>query len=227
MTLKKGDFITIEYTGKIEDGTIFDTTDPKLGKELGLDGTFEPATLCLGEGQLLKGLDMGLIGKELGTYTIQVPAELGFGKKNAKLLQLIPLRQFKKQNLMPQVGMEMNIDDKYGVIKSVSGGRVIVDFNHPLSGRDLVYEVTVKAIVTDVKKQLEALLEFVGLPHTGITVEKDHAIIKINPLPPQEMAEMLNKKITGLTTITTVSYEQGEKPATKEPKAEKSADDKN
>lgn len=221
MTLKKGDFVTIEYTGKLEDGGVFDTTDAKLGKELGLSGKFAPATLCLGEGQLLKGLDMGLIGKEAGAYTIQVPPELGFGKKNAKLLQLIPLSQFKKQNVMPQVGMEMNIDDKYGTIKTISGGRVVVDFNHPLSGHDLIYEVTVKEVVTDVKKQVEALLAFVGFPHDGVSVDKDHAIIKINPLPPQEMADALNKKITELTTITTVSYEQGEKPAENKKSVEK------
>jgi len=92
--VSKKDFIEVEYTGKIKDGNIiFDTTDEKVAKENNLEANsdYGPVVICIGEQQLLKGLDKNLEGKDIGKeYDIDIDPEDGFGKKNAKLIQLIP-----------------------------------------------------------------------------------------------------------------------------------------
>lgn len=211
LTLKKGDFITINYTGKLTDGTLFDTTDEKIGKEAGMEGNFHPVTICLGEGHLLKGLDNALIGKDIGEHTIELPAQKAFGKKSTQLLQLVPMSQLKKQGINAQPGMELHIDNRYGVVKSVSGGRVVVDFNHPLSGHDVVYDIEVIKIVTNLQEQIEALMKVVGLPYENIKAEGKHVILKAKDLYPQQVMDALSKKITDLTDASDVSFESGEK----------------
>jgi len=159
--INKRDFVSIDYAGKLEEGTIFDTTDEKLAKENELQAA-PRTTICIGEGMILQGIDDQLIGKKEGTYTLTIAPEDAFGKKNAKLIQLIPSGRFTDQKIEPQVGLQLNIDGIMGIIRNVSGGRVLVDFNHPLSGRTVVYEVTVHEIVKDQQKKVEALATALG-----------------------------------------------------------------
>ena len=93
--IKKHDFVEVEYTGRLkEDDLLFDTTDVSKAKEAGLyDEKMEygPVVVCIGEGQLLKGLEEELEGKETGKdYKIELGPEKAFGKKDAKLIRMIP-----------------------------------------------------------------------------------------------------------------------------------------
>ena len=91
--LKNNDFIEITYTGKLDDGTVFDTTDETLAKSSGIareNSKFGPNTICLGEGHIIKGLEEYLIGKEPGKYSVTIQPEPAFGKKAAKRLRLVP-----------------------------------------------------------------------------------------------------------------------------------------
>jgi FKBP-type peptidyl-prolyl cis-trans isomerase 2 len=176
MAIKKGDFIEVEYTGKTE-GQVFDSTSEAVAKEAGLNpkATYKPAIICIGEGQLLKGLDEFLEGKELGKHTVTVPPEKAFGKKDAKLLKLIPASKFKAAKIQPFVGMEVNVDNHYGVVRSISGGRITVDFNHPLASKELTYEVEVKRMVEKPEEQVASLLDNIGVHHHGTTMEGEEA----------------------------------------------------
>jgi len=209
MAIEKGQFIELDYTGKLEDGTVFDTTSKAVAEKAGLNpkAQYKPAIICIGEAQLLPGLDEFLLSKGLGKHTCELPAEKAFGKKDAKLLKLIPLSKFKKAKIEPFPGLEVNIDNHYGIVRSVSGGRVTVDFNHPLAGKDLTYDLDAKRVVEDKAEQVAALLEMTGLHHHGVTMEgADHAVINVhNPLP-QPVAESVNAMITRLTAVKTVSY---------------------
>src|SRR3989338_8263326 len=103
-TVGKGDFVEIEYTWKIKEGNIiFDTTDEKIAKENNLHNhDFSPAIICIGEEQILKGIDKNLEGKGIGKeYEFDIKPEEAFGKKNAKLIQLIPTAKFKQQRIEP------------------------------------------------------------------------------------------------------------------------------
>jgi FKBP-type peptidyl-prolyl cis-trans isomerase 2 len=215
MTIKKGDFIELEYKGMIKDSNIvFDTTDEKTAKYHNIFTErmkYGPLIACIGETQLLKGLDKFIEGKEIGEFKVNILPEDGFGKKSAKLLRLIPLKVFHQQNINPFPGLDVNIDGMNGIVRSVSGGRIIVDFNHPLSGRELLYEVKINRIVTDTKEKLLSLLKLeLNLTDTEVTISDDKAIIHSEL--PKEIADMIKERITKLIPeIKSVEFQKTEK----------------
>src|SRR3989344_2277845 len=141
MTIKKGDFVEIEYTGRIKEENItFDTTDQNIAKQNDIfneKGAYGPVVICVGESHVVKGLDEAIVGKDIGEHDVNIVSEDGFGKKNAKLLRLMPISAFRRQKIEPMPGLQVNIDGMMGMVKTVTGGRVVVDFNHPLSVKDL------------------------------------------------------------------------------------------
>ena len=145
MKAQKGDFVEIKYIGRLDDGSIFDVNDKEAAKKEGMNGHIHERTMiCLGQRDLVPGLDDFLCEKELGKkLEVVIEPDHGFGKKDPKLLQMIPTNKFKEQKINPMPGLRVEIDQYTGVIKSISGGRALVDFNHPLAGRTLHYEVTI------------------------------------------------------------------------------------
>lgn len=188
--IKEKDFIELDYTGKTqEEGIIFDTTDTKVAQENGIAEKAEAKIVCVGQSQLLKGLDADVLGKEVGKeYTVTVKAEDAFGKKSAKFVQLVPTNKFKKQNINPMPGLQVNIDNHIGVIKTVTGGRTLVDFNHPLASKDLIYTYKINKIVEDTKEKAENYIKMaIGLP-AKIELEKENLEIKV-PFPLEQDAK--------------------------------------
>jgi FKBP-type peptidyl-prolyl cis-trans isomerase SlyD len=165
MKVKKKDFVKAEYTGKIKSNNqIFDLTDEKLAKKEEIfnpKAKYGPVTICIGEGNLLKGLDNELEGKEIGKkYTIELNSESAFGPKNPKLIKVFSAKQFKKHNLNPVPGLKINMDGAIGLIRSVNSGRIIVDFNHPLSGKDIIYDIEMIEKITDKEEQVKCAVSF-------------------------------------------------------------------
>ena len=133
MPVKANDFVELEYTGRLKDsGVVFDTTDEKVAKEHELPkAQYGPVVVVIGQGQLLKGLEEHIIGKEPGNYRIELPAEKAFGKKNAKLIQMIPASKFTQQKIQPVPGLQLNIDGVLCTVRQVTGGRVMaVSYTH-------------------------------------------------------------------------------------------------
>lgn len=224
MNLKKGDFVEIEYTGMLkEDKTIFDTTDEKKAKELKIHNAgalYGPVTICIGEHQVIKGIDDNLLGKETQkSYTFDIKPEDAFGRKNPKLLRIVSSSMFKKQQIEPMVGLQVTVDNILGTIRSVTGGRVVLDFNHPLSGRELVYDIKVHDVVHDRKKQLESYLRLgIGINNLEITLENDEAKVMLPSEPPHDVKEKLTKKCLELVGIKKIDFIK--KEAKKEQKKE-------
>ena len=193
--IKRHDFVEIEYTGRIkEDNTIFDTTEEKVAKEndaYDKNADYSPAVICIGENNLLKGLEEQLIGRETGKeYTFEISSENAFGKKDAKLIKLIPTNKFRQQNIQPMPGLQLNIDGVFGVVKTVSGGRCLVDFNHPLSGKDLIYNVKINRIIDDNKEKLNSLLKIhLHIKDAEIEIQDDSAFIKSKTKIPKQAQE--------------------------------------
>lgn len=209
--MEKGDFIKINYTGKLHDGTVFDTTDPKLAKEIGSRKS-GPITICLGQGMLIPGLDAALVGKT-GKFSVTIKPEQAFGSKDPKLLKIIPTKQLHDQKIQPHPGLRLNVDGEYGVVRTVSPGRTVVDFNHPLASQEVTYDVEVIGKVDDAKEQVTALLEPIGVPFLGIEVAGDAATVKVPQMYPQPVLQALQDRIMKFTKVKTVSFEQGERPA--------------
>jgi len=209
--MKKGDFIELEYTGKTADTKeVFDTTSEETAKK---EGIHSPKTkygdiiVVLGEHQLIKGLETRLEGQELGKHTFNIPDTEAFGKKSASNLKLMPAKAFKDDKIRPYPGLQINVDGQIGVIKTVSGGRIIVDFNHPLSSRDIIYEVNVKRIVTDKKEQAEAIFKILNLPFEEITIDAEKIKIKTKVKYPAQLTGPLTDDFKRLIGFKEVYFE--------------------
>ena len=195
---KKGDFVEIDYVAKEKDtGRIFDLTSAAIAKKEGIkQGHFHPISICIGEGDVVPGLDESLVDKEAGkSFSVDIPSAKAFGPKNQKYVQLIATNKLLKNNIKPYPGLQLDVDNMIGVVRSVSGGRTLVDFNHPLAGRDVTYDVTINKILTTTEEKLKAFLGFHLHSHheIPITIEKDTATITFNL--PGEFQTILSKKI--------------------------------
>lgn len=202
-TIKKWDFVEIEYTGKIEeDNTVFDTTNEEVAKKNNLHShqDYGPVIICIGEEQILKGIDKNLEDKEIGKeYDVEIKPEDAFGSKNAQLIQLIPTSKFKQQNIQPMPGLQLNIDGTVGTVKTVSGGRIMVDFNHPLSGKNLLYKIKINKKITDDKEKLKGFLKVtLGTKDFSAEIKENNAKITLKSEIPKEVMEKLTEKIAEL-----------------------------
>ena len=209
MTLKKGDFIELDFVGKIKDtNEIFDLTKEDVAKEKKLYNpkfTYKPITICVGEGELIKGLDEKLVGRDKGKCTIEIKSEEGFGKKDPSLLKLVPIKIFTKENLRPFPGLNVNINGLIGTIRSVSGGRVIVDFNHPLSGKDLVFDIEIRKILKEDKEKIDSLISKITHEFES-KLDKNNLTLKLNP--EEKYKEELKKKIQKLVpSVKSIKFE--------------------
>lgn len=182
--VQKGDVIRLHYTGKVrETGEVFDTTSEEVAKEAGIHkegAIYGPVPIAVGANHVLKGLDEQLEGLDVGgKYEIVVPPEKGFGKRDPKLIKTFTLGQFRREGLYPFPGMDIEIDTHEGRklrgrVLSVSSGRVRVDFNNPLAGKHLIYEVEILEKVEDPIEKVKALLEL-RMPK----VDRDKVIIEV------------------------------------------------
>ena len=203
MAIKKNDFIEIEYTGIVTEAkAVFDTTDEKIAKDCGIYSkktAYGPLIVCVGENQLIPGLDKEIPGKEAGKeYTVSLKAEDAFGKKDIKLLKMIPVNVFKKQEINPMPGLEVNIDGAYGLIKNVSGGRTVVDFNHPLAGKDITYKVKINRLITNANQKLQSFLSMgLGVKSEAIKSSFDgQKMTVVLPMAlPKEATDGLSEKL--------------------------------
>jgi len=183
MKLKKGDFIELDYIARIEnDKKIFDLTkkeDAEKYKIYDEKREYKPIIICIGHKEVIPGLDKSLINKEIGIYDVKINAEDAFGKKQANLIKLVPTSYFLKQKINPLPGFQVNMDGIIGMIKSVSGGRTIVDFNHPLAGKDVIYHIEIKRVIKDAKEKIDSFLRLI-IKDYEIKIEKDKLIISSN-----------------------------------------------
>ncbi len=163
MTFKKGDFLTINYTGKnAEDGQVFDTTLRETAeKEKVLDEKkeYKPLNLILGENEVLPGLEKTLESMKVGEKKkVELLPKEAFGERDSKLVSLVPLKEFKKRKMEPFPGLVVDLNGQVGKVQTVSGGRVRVDFNHPLAGKTVQFEVKVEKQITEKKEKIMALV---------------------------------------------------------------------
>lgn len=168
--MNPGDFVEVDYVGRIKDtGKIFDLTKGDIAKKENVYNpkvTYKPVVLIVGTDFIIGGLDEALREMKVGDRKkVEIPPEKAFGEKKEELVKLIPFTRFKEQNLDPVPGAVVNIGVMKGTILSVSGGRVRVDFNHPLAGKTLEYDIEIKSQITDTNEKVKAVVRY----FTGIT----------------------------------------------------------
>ncbi|MEM3153736.1 MAG: peptidylprolyl isomerase, partial [Candidatus Bathyarchaeia archaeon] len=162
MALQKGDFILLDYMAKVkETGEVFDTTIEEIAKRERLykEGEiYEPKLVVVGEGWVLKALDESLANMEIGkTETVEIPPEKAFGARDPEKVRRVPLRHLTAKGITPTLGMRLEYDGKMATVRAIGAGRVLLDFNPPLAGKTLVYEVTVKKKLETPEEKIAAL----------------------------------------------------------------------
>jgi FKBP-type peptidyl-prolyl cis-trans isomerase 2 len=180
MTVKNGDFIRIEYTESVE-GQVIATTDKDVATEKGIfseDAQYGPHLIVVGAGQLVKGYEDDLIGKEIGySGTVEIAPENAFGLRDPKLAEIIPINRFKEKKPVP--GMRVGVENKVGTVTRVIGRKVNVDFNHPLAGRTIVYEYKILENIEDQLEKLKALIKTFAHMDLEAEIKDDVAIINV------------------------------------------------
>ena len=164
MTLEKGDFILINYTAKVkETNEVFDTTIEETAKQehLHKEGElYEPKLVVIGEGWVLKALDESLTTMNVNKpQTVEIPPDKAFGPRDPEKIKRVPLKQLLSKDIHnPTIGMRINYNGKMATIRSLGAGRALLDFNPPLAGRTLVYDVTVNKKLEATEDKVTALI---------------------------------------------------------------------
>lgn len=223
MPIKKNDFIEIDFVGKVkETNQVFDLTTEEDAKKYNAHNPkakYKPLKACIGQGHLVKGLEEFLIGKEENkAYTVDLTPEQAFGKKDPKLMKIVSMSVFKDQNIRPFPGLRVNFDNYQGTIKTVSGGRCIVDFNHPLAGHNVIYDLKVKNIITSVDEKVHTMLHgFLG--HIEHDFKDGKLVLKFDL--PKELQDPINTKLKEvIPEIKEIAYEKPKKEDKPEEKKE-------
>jgi peptidylprolyl isomerase len=138
--VKTGDTIQVHYHGTLTDGTIFDSSTGR-----------EPLEFEVGSGMVIEGFDNGVLGMGVGDKrTVQIPAEQAYGVSNQDMIMEFPIDRFPT-DLVPEVGLQLNMSNNQGeqfpvVIVEVAAEHVLLDANHPLAGKDLIFDLELVSI---------------------------------------------------------------------------------
>ena len=142
MQVKTGDVVRVHYTGTLLDGSQFDSS---VGRN--------PLEFTVGAGQMIAGFDAGVLGMAVGEKkTLQIDPDHGYGQSNSEAIIEFP-RENVPEGMALEIGMQLNLQNQYGqpvpvVIMEVKDDVVIMDANHSLAGKDLIFEVELVEIVS-------------------------------------------------------------------------------
>jgi FKBP-type peptidyl-prolyl cis-trans isomerase 2 len=209
--MQNGDFIRINYVGRLESGEVFDLTDEEIAKKEKIHNPkvrYGPVPVVVGAGFVIPGLDKALHEMNVGekkSVTVE-PAD-AFGERDARLVKTVPQSTFKNQKVDPSPGLIVDFGGMKGRIQSVSGGRVRVDFNNPLAGKKLNYELEIVEKIEDPVEQVKGVFDFFGLYNTQARIEGGEAII--TTAAPHELKQRLSHIILdNVKGITKVTYQE-------------------
>jgi len=197
---KKPRIVFTEFDGWVQEtGTLFDTTHEAVAKENKVfdeKAVYEPLPLLVGRGRLFPGLEKSLAEAEVGKeYELLLTPEEGAGPRDSKLVGLFPMRDFLKQEIMPEVGREVTIKNKTGYISAVTAGRVRVDFNNKLAGRSLKYKYKIVSEPDTAQDKLNAVLKMDYGTTDGFSAEFDEkkAVVKMPDVCKYDQKWLLSK----------------------------------
>ncbi len=138
---KNGDTVKVHYTGRLADGTVFDTSSGR-----------EPLELRIGDGQLIPDFEQAVVGMKVGeSKTVEIPAERAYGPYRDDLVHVVD-RDELPENIQPEVGAQFQLSQPDGgrvliTIIDVSESTVTLDANHHLAGKDLIFDLELVEIV--------------------------------------------------------------------------------
>jgi len=141
MPVASGNTIKIHYHGRLSDGTVFDSSNGR-----------SPLEFKVGAGSVIKGFDDGVKGMSVGDKkTIEIPFPEAYGPEDPSMIIEFPKRQLP-EDLHPEIGMQLNMNNASGeqfpvVVTEVNEDSIILNANHPLAGKDLIFDLELMEIV--------------------------------------------------------------------------------
>ena len=140
MSVSNGDTVKVEYTGKLSDGSVFDSSEGG-----------DPLEFTMGEGQLIPGFESAVEGMEVDEEkTVTISADDAYGQKNDDFIQDFP-KESLPDEIPAEKGQQLQLQTQDGqaipgLITNVSDDKITVDMNHPLAGKDLTFDIKVVEI---------------------------------------------------------------------------------
>jgi len=205
--MQKGDFVRINFVGRLESGEIFDLTDEETAKKEKIHSEkikYGPIPVVIGAGFVIPGLDRELMEMSVGEKrSVVIEPKDAFGDRDPKLVQTVPQKAFRDQKVEPRQGMIVDFGTMKGRIQSASAGRVRVDFNNPLAGKALKYELEIKEKIDSPADQVKAVFEFFGFK-VGAEIQGSEAVIE-TALPheaKQRLSRIILDNVKGVEKVT-------------------------
>ena len=137
---KEGNVVKVHYSGRLTDGTLFDSSEGR-----------EPLEFTLGAGQMIKGFDTGVLGMAIGEKkTLQISAEDAYGARDEEAIIEFPAENIP-EDMKLEPGMQLTLRNQHGqpvpvIVLEVKEEVIIMDANHMLAGQDLVFDVELVSI---------------------------------------------------------------------------------
>src|SRR3989344_8678930 len=176
MVFNDNDVLLINLTSKVKGGEVFDSTIESVAKEHGFfekERQYKPFPIVLGAKEVFPALEQHIKSLSAGEKkSFPLSPRESFGERSQDLIGIIPTKEFISRKINPVKGLVIEMNGRQGRVQSVSGGRVRVDFNSPLAGKEIEYEVEVKEKITGDQKKAESLFEkyFSGVPEKEKTL---------------------------------------------------------
>lgn len=208
--MEKGDMVLVDYIGRT-DGEIFDLTVEEKAEEEGIErDDFRPIPVLIGEQYVIEGFEDALLDMEVGEEKeVDIPSEKAYGERDSDQVETYPEKEFEKQGVQVRRGEELMIGNRRGRVISKGSGRVRIDFNHPLAGKDLNYWIEVKEKVEDDEEKAEYIVDYrvghgsgdlefedgkVIIPRTHSHGDHEHEL-------PQELLDRVTEEIEEYTDL--------------------------
>ena len=240
-TIEKGDIVWLEYDAYTvnPNGTqvLFDTTHEEVAKK---ENKFEEKKVyaeqpvIVGKGRLFLGLEDALLAAKVGdSKDVTIPAEKAAGARDARLVELKTEREFLRQEITPELGLEVSIGGRRGTITSNAAGRVRIDFNNPLAGKTVkyVFKITKKAATPE--DRIRAILDMdYGLAEQfKVDLKGDVLEVKVPDLCKTDEKWFVSKfrvvaDLRELTDLHVMRFVEEYEKKVEAPKEEKSAEGK-
>lgn len=140
MSAKKGDAVAVHYTGRLEDGSVFDSS---IGKS--------PLSFTVGDGNMIKGFDAALYGMVIGDKkTVTILAAEAYGERRQDMMIEVPLSQVPP-DIQPEIGLQLTLQGPDGrpmpvILVDMDEEKITLDANHELAGQDLIFDIELVSI---------------------------------------------------------------------------------
>jgi FKBP-type peptidyl-prolyl cis-trans isomerase 2 len=182
--MNDGDFIELSFEMRAgQDKKLISTSKEDLAKKEDIfddKKKYKNAVIVIGTEGLFKEINDSFKQAEIGKeYEVTVPAKDAYGMRDNKNIKVVPMREFQRNKINPEIGKEVNINNKVGKIISVTPGRVLIDYNHELAGKDLYYKYQVIKVIDDVKEKVNAIIDMDYTDSEEFSVFIDNDLISI------------------------------------------------